>query len=202
MASAGSSPACARRGHAERTKRRCDVTLDSDHLGVTVGAGRPRLDQLAHGQLDGRVVEQHRLGPWQFDVDSRGGDGRRRELGADVAVHGQRVVGLEPADSERQVEDVGQPGDRRVVDGFAAQRPLVGDDRRPRPRLQQRGQLRPRVLLGDDLGQRADRETSRSLVEYTRRPVRRRQQRQAVLGERRGRPQLASRAHHVAATVA
>ena len=78
----------------------------------------------------------------------------------------------------------------------------MGDERGPWPGLEQRRQLGPRVVLGDDLGQRADREASGALVEDARRPRRRREQRQPVLGERRRRPQLATGADGVAGVVA
>ncbi len=53
-------------------------------------------------------------------------------------------------------------------------------------------QLTPRVVDGDDLRQRADREPAGIPVEHGARPLGRGEQCQPVLGERRRRPQLAS----------
>ena len=112
-------------------------------------------------------------------------------------------AGSHAASGVRQLEDVGQPGDRSPASiALAAERPLVGDERGPGAGLEQRRQLGPRVVLGDDLGQRADREAPGALVEHAGRPRRRGQQRQPVLGERRRRPQLAAGADGVAGRVA
>ena len=64
------------------------------------------------------------------------------------------------------------------------------------------GQLAPRVLLGDHLGEWPDREQPGVVGDHRRRPLGRRPQRQAVLGERRDRPQLTPGRHRVAGAVA
>ena len=51
-----------------------------------------------------------------------------RELGAGVVVVGQLVRRLPGGQLVRQLEDVGQGGDRCGVDRLAAQGPLVGDE--------------------------------------------------------------------------
>ena len=137
--------------------------------------------------------------------------GRRRPAPRASAAPGtrRRRRGTRPAgtrapsgDAVGQVEHVGERGDasRRRWPRRAA--PARGRRWPPAAGLEQRGQLGPRVVLGDDLGQRPDREPPRSLVEHAGGPLGRGQQRQPVLGERRRRPQLAAGADGVAGTVA
>ena len=79
----------------------------------------------------------------------------------------------------------------------------MSDERRPRSRLEHRSACSAQVVvLGDDFGERTDREPARSLVEHPRRPLRRCEQRQPVLGECRSRPQLAPGLDGVAGPVA
>ena len=59
-----------------------------------------------------------------------------------------------------------------------------------------------RVVHGDHLGERADGEPAAVLVEHLRRPLGGRPQREAVLGQRRRRPQLAAGVHRGAGAVA
>ncbi len=80
----------------------------------------------------------------------------------------------------------------------------MGHERCSRAEIEDRAQLVPRVVLGGDLGQRADREPTGQpvgLVEHRSDVLGRRQQRKAVFGERCGGPQLTAGRDGVARTV-
>ncbi len=73
---------------------------------------------------------------------------------------------------------------------LAAQRTFVGDETQPRTLRQCRPEIGELVPLGDDLGQRTDREPAAVLVEHLCRPLGGSPQREPIFGERRDRPEL------------
>ena len=75
-------------------------------------------------------------------------------------------------------------------------------ERGARPNGEQPLQRLPRVRLRDDLGEGTDAERSRVLVQYLRSPLAGRKERQAVLGQSRCRPQLATGAHRPSRPIA
>ena len=113
------------------------------------------------------------------------------------------VLRLPALERQRDVED------RRefvaVVDRLTTEHTFVGDERGTRSTVEHRREFFPGVELGGDLGQRADREPARQavrLVEDSRHELGRGEQRQSVLGQRRGRPELAAGLDGVARSIA
>ena len=128
---------------------------------------------------------------------------RRRQLRrwrgqAVVAVFGEAVLRLPRLQLERNLEWVRQIGGKQLP----AQPTFVGDESNPRPIGKCRPEIAELMVLGDDLGQRSDREPAALLVEHLRGPFGGCPQRQAVLGECRRRPQLPTGGDCGAAAVA
>jgi hypothetical protein len=169
-------------------------SLHARDLGATGRARRPRVDELPHRELRRVVVDHHRIDLGGGSVDRHRLEHARRRrlrmLRSGVGVRRDRVRRFPGPRARRDVEHRGQRDQRRRVDHLATDRTLVGEERRDRHPVEMRRQLRPGVVHGRDLGQRTDREPARFAVEHDRRPRRRREQRQAVLGERCGGPQL------------
>jgi hypothetical protein len=93
---------------------------------------------------------------------------------------------------DRDVEHERQVAQRRLLDLLAADRPFMSDEGRHRYPFEVRSELGPRVVHRDHLRQRTDREAPRFAVQHGGGPFGRGEQRQAVLGERGRRPQLAT----------
>jgi hypothetical protein len=167
-----------RRRRRRRTRRRPGRSNRSA-TARRVGARRGRRRRRASRSAPGRRRPSRR-------------GARPRELGACVGVGGEGIVGLprlQPAGGRapagRSGASIRSPRSTRSWATNAARG----------PEIEHRAQFVPGVVLGGHLGERPDRETSRQpvgLVEHRSDELRRRQQREAVLGERRGRPQLAA----------
>ncbi len=115
------------------------------------------------------------------------------ELAAVVGVRRECVVRLPVGQRRRDVEH-GCEVDR--VDRLAADRPLVGDERGAWAALQQFFEVAPGVMLCGDLCQRPDREATGqavALVQHDRHVLGIGEERQSILGQRGGRPELAAR---------
>ena len=200
-ASAGVQRRPARLAARRARGRRRPRTLDGDDLGPPVRRGRPRLDELAHGELDGVVVEPRRRGHGRRARRRTRSAPAGRDLAAVVGVRRQQVGRL-PRRARTGRSRTSGAGHRGGVDPLAAQRPLVGDEAGRAARARAVAPARPTC------GAAATTSVSGPIVNRPRprrarrRPTGRRQQRQPVLGQRRRRPQLATGADGVPGLVA
>ena len=136
------------------------------------------------------VVEHLRRG--RVDVVPIVGERGSGELGADLAVRRERVVGLPGLQREWEVEHRGQIV---VDDDLAPHDPLVRHECCSWAAIEMRGQIAPPVVLRSDLRERADREPSGepvALVEDSGDVLGSRKEGEAVLGQRCRRPELAT----------
>ncbi len=188
---------------AARARRTPSAAIAAGAVPQTATASERPFDSTVHRVVSARsasVVDAVLDDLATFELDRGERDWRRRrECGLVLFVFGEWIGRLPRRQRERNLEDTSV--DVGIAKVLAAQHTLVGGDRGERPRRQVRCQLRPRVRARRDLGQRSEREAPRSFGQHPRCPLSRRLEREAVLGQRRRRPQLLPPLECPAATV-